>query len=81
MVVIAYDISDEKRLRKVAKFLESRGIRAQRSIFELELSLAKAKKLLKELEEIINQEEDKCFLYSIKTKEDLQGDTSIERIV
>jgi CRISPR-associated protein Cas2 len=81
MVVIAYDISDEKRLRKVAKFLEENGIRAQRSIFELEMSLAKAKKLLSEIEKLIDSSIDKCYLYQIKTKEDLQGETSIERIL
>ena len=54
MVVICYDIKDDKVLRKVAKFLEERGIRAQRSFFELDISFKKGKSLLKELKKIIH---------------------------
>ena len=81
MVVIAYDIKDEKRLRKVAKFLEEMGIRAQRSVFEVDMGFVKAKKILKELQKLMNEDEDKCFLYEIKNKEDILASTSIERII
>ena len=79
MVVICYDIKDDKVLRKVAKFLEERGIRAQRSFFELDINFKKGKSLLKELKKII-EEDDKVFLFEIKNKEDIQASTSIERI-
>jgi len=80
MVLIAYDIVDEKRLAKVAKFLEEKGIRAQRSVFELDMSVQKAKKIFKELEEIL-EDKDKCFLFKLEDKKDIQADTSIERIL
>lgn len=32
--LVLYDIADPKRLRKVAKFLESEGVRVQKSLFE-----------------------------------------------
>lgn len=79
MVVIAYDIVDEIRLNKIAKFLESNGIRAQKSVFELDMSIRKANKIFNELEEMI-EDNDKCFMFVIKEKEDIQSDTSIDRI-
>jgi CRISPR-associated endonuclease Cas2 len=35
MIVIAYDIRDEKRLRKIAKLMQSYAIRIQLSVFLL----------------------------------------------
>ena len=80
MVVIAYDIKDEKRLIKVAKYLESHSIRAQKSVFELDMEYKKAKKIFEGLRELIDEEVDKCFLFNVKNKEDIQAKTSIERI-
>ena len=80
MVVIAYDITDEKRLRRMAKYLEEYGIRAQRSVFEADMNIKSAKNLLKGLEEFLG-EEDKCFLFKIEDKKDIQTSTDIERIL
>ncbi len=80
MVLVAYDISDEKRLQKVARFLEKRGLRVQKSFFELDMSLKEASDIFKSLSELIEIEEDVLFMYSIKDKEDLSGKTSIDRI-
>lgn len=80
MVVIAYDIADDKRLREVAKYLESHSFRAQRSLFEVDMEYKKAKKIFDGLKNIIDKDEDKCFLFKVKNKEDIQADTSIERI-
>jgi CRISPR-associated protein Cas2 len=80
VVVIAYDICDERRLQKVAKFLENEGIRAQRSVFELDMSVRAANKIFNGIKELIDENEDKCFMFSIFDKEDIQGDTSIERV-
>ena len=38
MFIVAYDISDKKRLRKVAQICERFLIRVQKSVFEGELS-------------------------------------------
>ena len=80
MVVIAYDIKDEKRLIKVAKYLESHSIRAQKSVFELDMEYKKAKKIFEGLKSLIDERVDKCFLFKVKNKEDIQAKTSIERI-
>jgi len=77
MVVITYDIEDDKRLRKVAKILEENGIRTQRSVFEVERKIAN--KVFKEIKEIL-EGNDKCFFIPVIDKEDIVGDTSIERI-
>jgi CRISPR-associated protein Cas2 len=51
-IVISYDISDDKRRRKVAKIMEGYGYRVQYSVFECDLEpkkLAELKKRLKPL--------------------------------
>jgi CRISPR-associated protein Cas2 len=81
VVVIAYDVADEKRLSKVAKFLEEKGIRVQKSVFELDISTRKANTIFNELKELIDEKEgDKCFMFNVSDKEDIQGKTSVERI-
>ena len=80
MVVIAYDIKDEKRLVKVAKYLESHSIRAQKSVFELDMEYKKANKIFKGLKGLIDESVDKCFMFKVKNKEDIKAKTSIERI-
>ena len=80
MIVITYDISDYKRLQKVAKYLESEGIRVQRSVFELDMSVRKANKIFNGIKELIDESEDKVFMFSFKDKDDVIGETSIERI-
>ena len=80
MVVIVYDIADDKRLRKVAKHMENNGVRVQKSVFELDMNLSEAKKVFKGLEKLIEKKEDKCFLFELKQKEDIKAPTNIERI-
>jgi len=81
LVVITYDISDEKRLKRVAKLLESLGLRSQRSVFELDVGIREGKRIVKEIEKLIDPEIDKCFLYQINKKDDIEGTTSLERII
>jgi CRISPR-associated endonuclease Cas2 len=81
MVVISYDICNNKRLIKVAKYLEKNGVRVQKSIFELDMSIRKANTVFNGIKELIEEEEgDKCFMFNILNKEDIQSKTSIERI-
>lgn len=44
-VLISYDISDDKRRKKVAKLLEGYGYRVQYSVFECDLTLKQIKKV------------------------------------
>ena len=65
--IISYDISNEKRLKKIAKVLEKKAIRIQYSIFYL----PKATKeelhiILDELLKLYNEKEDDIRVYNIK---------------
>ncbi|MRJ02045.1 MAG: CRISPR-associated endonuclease Cas2 [Epsilonproteobacteria bacterium] len=79
-IVIAYDISDEQRLQRVAHFLENYGIRVQRSIFELEMVYKDAVRVLQKVEDFMDKEEDRCYLFRVSAKEDIVGSTQLERI-
>ena len=40
-ILLSYDIADSpERLRKVAKICENYGVRVQKSVFELDISMA-----------------------------------------
>ena len=68
MFLIAYDISDPKRLRKSAKFLESHGIRVQYSAFELHLDRKEITPIIDKLRKIIDEEKDRLYVYPISEK-------------
>jgi len=63
-VIVAYDIADETRLRKVAKIAEDYGTRVQKSIFELDVRLSALKEMMDRVAATIEPEEDgvKYFL-------------------
>ncbi|GAB6887035.1 CRISPR-associated endonuclease Cas2 [Desulfothermus okinawensis JCM 13304] len=56
--LVIYDISDEKRLLKVAKTMEDFGKRVQKSKFEMELTKKELKKLQARIASIIDPETD-----------------------
>jgi CRISPR-associated protein Cas2 len=64
--VISYDISDIKRLRKVAKLLEKEAMRFQYSVFMLyNYTEEELKLLLQRLLDIIDNKEDDLRIYKI----------------
>lgn len=48
-VVVSYDISDDKRRRRVVKVMESYGYRVQYSVFECDLTSKQLRQMQKEL--------------------------------
>lgn len=58
LVVVCYDISDNKRRRGMIKILEKYLFRVQRSVFEAMLSKNKFNRLKEELEVFIEEDED-----------------------
>lgn len=54
-VVVSYDIKDDKRRLKMAKFLLGFGLRVQRSVFECILNKNAYKKLVKLIPRYIGQ--------------------------
>jgi CRISPR-associated protein Cas2 len=68
MVVIIYDIPDDKRRNKLATFLEGYGRRVQKSAFECFLSLDEMRQLYAKVEMRVNPEEDDVRFYWVSEK-------------
>ncbi len=70
--IIAYDIANAKRLRKVAKALEKVALRIQNSIFLYSnASKQDIKEIVDVLQENINQDEDDVRIYKADVKKSL----------
>lgn len=63
--LICYDISDPKRLYRVAKALKPYGVRVQKSVFECWLTSTGIKTVLDRLDEIIDPEMDSIRCYPL----------------
>lgn len=67
-ILIIYDIVDNKRRVKFAKYLQGYGDRVQKSAFEALLSARKYDKLVREIPYYIDQKEDSVRVYKITGK-------------
>jgi len=65
LVLVIYDIPDNKRRTKLATFLEGYGRRVQKSAFECFLSLAEMKALHAKVQRRVKPEEDNVRFYWI----------------
>jgi CRISPR-associated protein Cas2 len=65
LVLVVYDVPDNKRRTKLAKFLEGYGRRVQFSVFECFLSLDEMQQLYGLVERKIKVEEDNVRFYWI----------------
>lgn len=63
--LVSYDISNPKRLRKVARALEGFGVRLQYSVFECPLDDMRLAKLKVELHSLLNHDEDQVLFVSL----------------
>ncbi|MEQ9550207.1 CRISPR-associated endonuclease Cas2 [Coleofasciculus sp. G2-EDA-02] len=63
--VIAYDIPDDKRRKKIADLLEGYGQRVQYSVFELVLSQKKFNELKSRLQKKVKLSEDSLRFYPL----------------
>jgi CRISPR-associated protein Cas2 len=63
LVVVVYDIPDDRRRTKLADFLEGYGRRVQYSVFECFLSLQEMKDLHQKVRKKVNEEEDNVRFY------------------
>jgi CRISPR-associated protein Cas2 len=59
--IVAYDISDPKRLRKVARCCEDFGVRKQLSVFLCRLSPTDFVRLRSRLYDLLNLDEDQVL--------------------
>lgn len=56
--LLAYDVRDDKRLRRVARLLEGYGVRLQYSLFRCRLSERQLERLRWELSRVMDAEDD-----------------------
>ncbi len=58
LVLVVYDIPDDKRRTKLSKFLEGYGRRVQLSVFECFISLEEMRQLHERVQKRVKLEED-----------------------
>ena len=63
LVVVVYDIPDNKRRTKLANFLEGYGRRVQYSVFECFLNLPQMQELYEKVQKRVNPQEDNVRFY------------------
>jgi len=68
-IMVCFDVSDQRRLRRVSNELENVGTRVQRSIFECRLREVELSELKKRLQQLIDPEEDHVRYYSLCHKD------------
>jgi len=67
--IICYDIADKKRLSKIAKLVERRALRIQRSVYFYEqVSKVELMVLVDKVLNILDKEADDLRIYTIKNK-------------
>lgn len=62
-IIIIYDITDNKRRNRMAKFLEGYGVRVQKSAFEARLTKMRYIAMLRRAKKIIDNETDSLRTY------------------
>jgi len=67
--LVIYDISNTKRLAKIAKLMEDFGIRVQKSVFEVEATDQIIKILCSKATNLMNLEEDFIVIFDICEKD------------
>lgn len=65
LVVVVYDIPDDKRRTKLSNFLEGYGRRVQFSVFECFLSLEEMRQLYVNVRKLVKPAEDNVRFYWI----------------
>jgi len=67
--LISYDISNKKRLTKIAKIIESQTIRIQRSVYFYEqVTQKELNALIAEVLKFLDEKHDDLRIYTIKDK-------------
>ena len=80
LTLVAYDISDPKRLSRVARVCEDFGVRVQYSVFECRLDEAEFTEFWLRLLSRIDEDEDRVVAYKIdarSAKETLTAGTMV----
>ena len=77
--IICYDISDAKRIRRVAKRLEGDAIRIQKSIFfVMQISKNELRTLVEKLLTLIDEKNDDLRVYKVEVSNSLNLKSGID---
>lgn len=79
LVVVIYDIVDNRRRAKFAKYLQGFGVRVQKSAFECILPNANYEKLIKGIPKLIGAE-DQIRVYKLTSNADIKAWGTMELI-
>ncbi len=63
--LIAYDIKDDKKRKKISDILEGLGVRVNFSVFEVEVNKSKLSHLRKKIEKYVDKKQDSIRFYHI----------------
>ena len=63
--MFCYDISEPKRLYKIAKTLEKYGLRVQKSFFQCDVSRETSEKIKNEILKLMDLKADSFFVYPL----------------
>ncbi len=69
LIIVCYDITEDRRRLHVSLELENFGTRVQRSVFECHLEEAQLQELQKRLGAIIDETEDRVRYYTLCPKD------------
>lgn len=65
MVVVSYDIADDRRRRRLFKLMKDYGVRVQYSVFECLLDEPRFRKLRRRIKALIHPKEDSVRYYPL----------------
>lgn len=68
LFIAAYDIRDNKRLRKALKVVRAYASGGQKSVFECFLTASEQSALLAEIKNVIDTNEDRFFLLKLDSR-------------
>lgn len=81
--IIAYDIRDNKRLRKMAKMIENEALRVQFSVFYIKCDKKKLSEIIDKIKKIIDEDEDDVRIYMINLAKTLflQKSQNVKKLI
>ncbi|MCS7016492.1 MAG: CRISPR-associated endonuclease Cas2 [Gemmatales bacterium] len=71
--LVAYDIADPRRLQRVARFMERRALRFQKSVFLYQGDLHGVERLLNEVVHLLDVQEDIVQVWKLAKGQPLKG--------
>jgi CRISPR-associated protein Cas2 len=66
LVVVCYDIADNKRRYRIARALEGYGLRVQESVIECWLTPGQLMELRRKLKNLMRESEDRIVYYTLR---------------